>query len=83
LRTMDWSKADLPLPPWLDEWGAKVEATAQARGEATALLEVLSARGVDVPEDARAQITGCTDLEQLRQWIRRAVTANQVDELFD
>jgi hypothetical protein len=83
VRTVDWSKVDLPIPPWTDVAIAKAEAKAEARGEAAALLEVLSARGVDVPEDTRAQITNCTDLEQLRQWLRRAATANDVDELFD
>jgi hypothetical protein len=58
-------------------------ADGEAKGEAAGLLEVLAARGIDVPEEVRARITECTDLDQLRQWIRRAATANRVDELFD
>jgi hypothetical protein len=78
VRTVDWSKADLPVPPWTDVMVVK----AEARGEATALLEVLSARGIDVPEEARTRITGCMDLEQLRRWIRSAVTVERVEDLF-
>ena len=58
----------------------KVEG--EAKGEAKAVLAVLDARGIDVPADARMRITDCTDLDQLDTWIRRAVTAVSVDELF-
>lgn len=57
-------------------------AQGKASGEAEALLEVLAARAIEVPDDVRARITGCTDLEQLRTWIRRAVTAGSVHDLF-
>ena len=53
-----------------------------AEGEAVALLTVLEARGIDVPDDARRRITECTDLEQLNLWIRRAVSAQSIDDLF-
>ena len=53
-----------------------------AQGRADAVLTVLAARGVEVPEPARARITGCADLGRLDAWVRRAVTAHSVDELF-
>jgi hypothetical protein len=59
------------------------KAEGEAEGEAKALLAFLSARGIEVPDDARARITECTDLDQLDTWIRRAATAGSVDELFD
>lgn len=52
----------------------------QAEGEATAVLD---ARQVAVPDDIRDRITACTHLDQLVTWIRRAVTANTVHDLFD
>ncbi len=58
-------------------------AEGRAEGEATALLAILDARGIDVPDDARARITGCSDLVQLDTWIRRAATADSIDDLFD
>jgi hypothetical protein len=52
-------------------------------GKTASLLTVLDARGIDVPDDARARITSCSDLYQLDSWIRRAVTADSIDDLFD
>jgi len=59
------------------------EAKGEARGEARAVLAVLDARGIEVPDPVREDITSCTDLDQLDTWIRRAVTANKVQDLFD
>ena len=53
-----------------------------SQGEATALLTFLDARGIDVSDEARARITGCTDPEQVMVWVRRAVTAESIDDLF-
>ena len=33
-------------------------------------------------DDDRARITACQDIEQLMTWIRRAATADSVDDLF-
>ena len=55
----------------------------RAEGEAAAVLMVLDARDIDVPVDARARITGCTDLDQLETWVRRAAIATSVNDLFD
>jgi hypothetical protein len=54
-----------------------------AEGEATAVLAFLDARGIEVPDHIREDITGCTDLDQLDTWIRRAATASKVQDLFD
>jgi hypothetical protein len=54
---------------------AEGEAAGEATGRAHALLTVLAARGLDVPEDVRARITACTELAQLDAWLARAVTA--------
>jgi hypothetical protein len=32
---------------------------------------------------ARQQIMACTDLAQLKHWLRKAVTAQSTQELFD
>ncbi len=55
----------------------------EAKGEAKAVLAFLDARGIEIPDQARERITGCTDLDQLDTWVRRAATVNTVDELFD
>jgi hypothetical protein len=58
------------------------KAEGKAEGEAKAVLAVLATRGIEVPDDARARITSCTDLDQLETWVRRAVTAHCVHDLF-
>lgn len=71
----------------VSDWGRRHfrngKAEGIAEGEAEAVLTVLGTRGLDVSDDVRARITGCTDPEQLKTWIRRAVTAEKADELFD
>jgi hypothetical protein len=54
----------------------------EARGEARAVLRVLSARGLDVSAAERTEIAACQDLGRLDEWLRRAVTAESVDDLF-
>lgn len=48
-----------------------------------AIIAVLEERDLFVSDEARARITDCTDLDQLRAWVRRAVTVSSVEELFD
>jgi hypothetical protein len=59
------------------------KAEGEAKGEAKALLAVLAARGIEVTAEARARITGCTDLDQLDTWVRRAATASSIGNLFE
>ena len=57
-------------------------AGSRAGEAAEAVIEVLEARGIEVPAADRAHITACQDIEQLTTWIRRAATAESVDDLF-
>ncbi len=52
----------------------------QAQGLANALLTALLVRGLDVPQDARARITACSDVETLQRWLPLAMTAANVNE---
>jgi len=58
-------------------------AEGEAHGRVAALLRVLAARRIDVPEAERQRIVTCTDLDQLEVWISRSVTANNIKELFE
>jgi hypothetical protein len=53
------------------------------RGEAKALLAILDARSIRVPDDVRAEIMACTDTDQLEEWIRRAATADKIQDVLD
>ncbi|GLW62348.1 hypothetical protein Arub01_05920 [Actinomadura rubrobrunea] len=61
----------------------KAEGMAEGKveGEAEMILTVLAARGVEVSDEVRARIRGCTDLEVLKEWGRRAATAESIDDL--
>jgi hypothetical protein len=54
----------------------------RAEGKVRALLIVLDAQGLDVPEDVRARVDKCTDLEQLDVWLRCAAVATSIDDVF-
>ena len=59
------------------------KAEGKAEGEARALLAILDARHIQVPDDIRADITACTDTAQLEAWIRRAATADKIQDIVD
>jgi hypothetical protein len=61
---------------------AEHEARGEAIGEARAVLTVLDARGVHVPDDIREHILACTDLTQLDTWLRRATTATTAEQVI-
>ncbi|QSB16644.1 hypothetical protein JQS43_10390 [Natronosporangium hydrolyticum] len=63
------------------EIDARGQAAGEARGEAKAILTVLDARSITIPDDLRNQILACTDLDQLDTWLRRAGTATTADDL--
>ncbi|MGH3930044.1 MAG: hypothetical protein ACRDTF_08725 [Pseudonocardiaceae bacterium] len=71
---------------YLSEYAQKFvtqgKAEGMAEGEASAVLAFLEARGIEVPGSARARIRKCRDLDQLDAWVRRAATADTVDDLF-
>ncbi|MET9486801.1 hypothetical protein [Nocardia sp. NPDC006630] len=52
-------------------------------GEVRILETILDARGFVVSAEVRARIEGCTDVDQLEVWARRAVTAADVAEIFE
>ncbi len=52
-------------------------------GKAEDILTVLEARNLDVTGAERERITGCTDLRQLKIWVRRAAIVEKTSDLFD
>jgi hypothetical protein len=59
----------------------KLEAAAEARGTARAILGVLEARGIPMSEAQRQEILGCQDLDRLGRWLRRAALASSAGEV--
>jgi predicted transposase/invertase (TIGR01784 family) len=60
---------------------ARGEARGEAKGRANAVLAVLTARGIAVPEPIRARIMSCTEVATLDAWLARAVTASSAAEV--
>jgi len=54
-----------------------------AEGEVRALLAVLAARRIDLPDEARARVTACTETKTLAAWIGRAATADRIEDVLD
>jgi hypothetical protein len=42
---------------------------------------VLSARDIAVPDDVRARISACADLDLLDRWLASAVTARDIGDV--
>lgn len=64
------------------ETSQRLRAEGRTEGHAEDILLVLGERGLEVPDDARARIMECTELETLRAWLKRSVTADKVEDLF-
>jgi hypothetical protein len=62
---------------------AASEARGARREAAEAVLAVLAGRGLDVPPRVRTAIEGSGDLDRLRRWHLRALTAASADEAID
>ncbi|MGC9541783.1 hypothetical protein [Streptomyces sp. UG1] len=66
----------------MEEAWREVHADGEAKGEAKAILRVLGARGVEVPESVRERVMACADLEVLETWVDRSLTVTSAEELF-
>ncbi|MGI5158303.1 hypothetical protein [Microbispora sp. CA-102843] len=58
-------------------------AKGKAEGQAEAILTVLSARGIEVPEDISEKIRKCHDLDRLAALLRAAATVDSSDALLN
>ena len=82
----------MTVPTWFlrSEWWQAIRAASRAEARAKAeveiwaisILRILELREFPVPEDVRARIITCTDLDQMTTWFVRAVEADTIDELI-
>jgi hypothetical protein len=56
------------------------QGRVQARVEIIPLI--LEARSIPVPDEVRARVEACTDLDQLEVWARRALQVTDAADLF-
>ncbi|MFE3115292.1 hypothetical protein [Streptomyces niveus] len=79
LVAVDLSFYKSPISEELRDEG-RAEGRVESRAED--ILFILELRGINVPEDVRARITGCDDAETLLGWLARALTTPTAEELF-
>jgi Uma2 family endonuclease len=71
---------DVEAVEYTDGWvHARGIADGRARERANSLLDVLLARGFDVPARVRERIQSCSELDLLQRWFTLAVTASNTE----
>ncbi|XXX82633.1 hypothetical protein WMF30_28160 [Sorangium sp. So ce134] len=65
------------------DFAKKYVAQGRIEEAARALLTVLHARGIAVPEAARERIVAQKDPERLERWLEKAATASALTEVLD
>jgi len=68
---------------FIDRGRVEGQAEGRAKAEVDAILVVLAARGIEVSDELRERITGCTDHDQIATWLHRAATATKASDLLD
>ncbi|HEX8441998.1 Rpn family recombination-promoting nuclease/putative transposase [Archangium sp.] len=58
-------------------------AQGRLQGRAEAVLRILTARGVQVVEEAQQRILACTDVATLDRWFDRALNATRLSDVLD
>ncbi len=61
---------------------AKCEAKGKVEGLASALLLVLEVRGFTLSPSEVETVRGCSDVDTLAAWLRRAVTVEKAADVF-
>ncbi|MFI6044925.1 hypothetical protein ACIA8C_25070 [Nocardia sp. NPDC051321] len=64
------------------DFARKYVAEGRATEAARIIFRVLDARGISVSADVHARISSCEDMDQLEDWVDRAVVADTADDLF-
>ncbi|MFE4493475.1 hypothetical protein ACFRKD_13595 [Streptomyces niveus] len=60
----------------------EIRDEGRAAGRAEDILLALQQRDVPVSDEARERITTCTDLDVLREWFLRSLTASSAEDVF-
>ncbi|WP_199038863.1 hypothetical protein [Glycomyces salinus] len=61
---------------------ARGEARGRAEGAEDMLLTVIEARGLPITANQRHRIEQCDDLDRLKQWAKRAISAPTVEDIL-
>ena len=78
LKTWEERKAEARAQGW-----AEGLAEGRAEGGVEILLRVIEARGIDVPEEARARILAQRDPDALERMLRKALVVSSISDVLD
>lgn len=86
VREVSVNPEKVPVSPALqrlgEEFRAMYGAQLEVRGWAKALLRVLAARGIAVPEELRARVLATMDVAEIDGWLERAAKAETLAAVF-
>ena len=68
---------------WVNKGRAEGWAEGLVEGKTEAVLQILQARDVLLYDQAVTRISECTDPDIIEGWIKKALTVEKVEELFD
>jgi hypothetical protein len=68
---------------YVSETRAKGRVEGRAEEAVKIILHILKRRGIDVDDEARRRIEGCTDLDVLEAWADRAFDIDGIGQLFE
>jgi hypothetical protein len=70
------------LPEFVSEFRRQGIEEGLALGRVSDIMQILSWRGIALDDASMERIIWCTDLDTLRAWLVRSLTATQVSDLF-
>ncbi|MEU3172609.1 hypothetical protein [Streptomyces sp. NPDC007000] len=73
----------MDLSSFQSQTAQRLRAEGRAEGRAANILLLLDHRGVELSDEERERVMGCSDFDTLDLWFRRAVTASSAAGVFD
>ncbi len=71
------------IQAWFEDYQQQLRTKERGETRADAVLTVLRARGITVPDAVRERILGEKDPERLQRWLEKAAVAASVVEVID
>ena len=63
-------------------WADQIRVEGKAQGKTESLLEALALRGIKIESSQKDTVLACTDLAQISEWFKKAMTATSADQVF-
>ena len=82
-RDEDYKDEDLDDPLTEEELECFMYKTGERAGRATAVIEILRLRGIEVSAAMEARILSCRDNARVQAWLARAMVVSRANELLD